>query len=167
MSEFYEDDEVDQQQDINMEKEQQTTQPIQKERYKSTKDQTKRREQAIANLAKGRATRLANLARKKEMSITPSKRQSIKMEYYDESASSSDSEEFILERKSKRSKSIPIPKQQRSRPDPYDERMNRLEAMMANSIKRKKERPGPPAVKPRVIDPVLQSLKKVLLDLYI
>ena len=162
MSEFYEDDEVDQQQQ-DMEMEQQTPQPAKKERYKSTKDQTKRREQAIANLAKGRATRLANLAKKKEMSITPTKRKPIRMEYY-EDESSSGSEEYVLERKSR---SQPLPKSRKPKQDPYNDRMERIEMMLERSMKPKVKKPRAPTpiVRPRTIDPLLQSVKKVLLDL--
>ena len=60
MSEFYEDEE------INVDTKSLDSKPVKKERYKSSLDQTKRREQSKINLAKSRATRMSNLKLKKE-----------------------------------------------------------------------------------------------------
>jgi hypothetical protein len=160
MSEFYEDshdDNICEDTNVNESK------PIKKERYRSYKDQTKRREQALANLAKGRAKRLENLANKNKQPIKQVKseeKHEVEYEYEDNS-----SEELVLTKK-KKSKPIPIPK---SIPkQKHDERLDRLEALLMKTVEHKKKvkkEVEPTVPEPKPMNPVLQHIKQKLLDL--
>lgn len=163
MSDYYEDDEIEH---SNVEP-QEESKPVKKERYKSDKDQTKRREQARANLEKGRAKRLENLQKKKQMGMacTPKYKTTepphIEVMYDYES---SDDDELVLTKRSK-TKSVPVAKKKVQ----SDDRLDRLEALLIRSMKQKKAvrppNPEPAVAKPKPVNPVLNEFKRRLLDL--
>ncbi len=143
--------------------------PKAKARYKSDKDPTKRREQAIANLAKAR---LAKSKKKEQVDfqVDPSD---------DESSFSDSSDELILTTKrDSRRKAGPRKQQKKENTtsDPLMERLAKIEEMMLHQVKRAKKASKRPIRQTIVqvpqpthstapVNPRLESTKRVLLDL--
>ena len=132
-----------------------------KVRYKSTKDQTKRRATAIANLAKARATKKAKLEQEKQ-----------DYEVDADYSSDSDSEDLILTSKKDKKKKAKVVN------STSNDRLEKIEQLLLAQLRRDKKKkrpvrqtivhvPAAPATQARapIKDAHFESTKKNLLDL--
>ena len=162
MSDFYEEDEI-----LEPEVDEQ---PVGKQKYKSTKDQTKRREQAKLNLAKGRETRANNIKKKKQQESS----QYIVHESEEEVSSSESELEYELITKSK-SKAKSKTKSKELDSSALQKRLAKMEELLMKQMKqaKKAKRPirqtivqSPQFQTPAQNNPQLQHAKREMMNMF-